>query len=147
MKVQSPLDTLRDLAQKEVDDAAILLGKVRQSHAQVQKQLDMLLNYETDYRQQLQNTMGEGIDSAHWYNYQQFLLTLEKAIEQHQTQLAHWAQQIEQATLSWQQKYQRLNSFVTLQSRALQKALIQENRQDQKLMDEFAQRASLRKFP
>lgn len=147
MKVQSPLDTLRDLAQKEVDDAAILLGKVRQSLAQVQKQLDMLLNYETDYRQQLQDTMGEGIDSAHWYNYQQFLLTLERAIEQHRKQLAHWTQQLEQATLSWQQKYQRLNSFVTLQSRAQQKALIRENRQDQKLMDEFAQRASLRKFP
>ncbi|MEC5344859.1 flagellar export protein FliJ [Brenneria populi] len=147
MKTQSPLDTLRDLAKQEADDAAVLLGKVRQSHLNVQKQLEMLLDYETDYRQQLQSTMSSGINSANWYNYQQFLLTLEKAIEQHRKQLAHWNRQLQQATQTWRTKYQRLNAFTTLQDRSAQKALLYANRQDQKLMDEFAQRASLRKHP
>jgi len=45
----------------------------------------------------------------------------------------------------WRDKQQRLHAYETLQSRALATALLQENRLDQKRMDEFAQRASLRK--
>ncbi|RLM27222.1 flagellar biosynthesis chaperone FliJ [Brenneria alni] len=145
MKNESPMETLRDLAQKDADEAAVLLGKVRQSHLQAQKQLDMLLQYEDDYRQQLQNDLGKGIDSGNWYNYQQFIQTLEKAIEQHRQQLALWNQRLQQAIQAWQAKQQRLNAFVTLHERATQKLLLKENRREQKLMDEFAQRTSLRK--
>lgn len=145
MKTQSPLETLRELAQQDTDDAAVLLGKVRLSHTQAQKQLDMLINYENDYRLQLQQDMGTGIASARWYNYQQFMLTLETAIDQHRRQLASWEQKLQQATQSWQDKRQRLNAFTTLQDRAAQRLLAQENRRDQKLTDEFAQRAALRK--
>ncbi|PWC14270.1 flagellar biosynthesis chaperone FliJ [Brenneria roseae subsp. americana] len=145
MKNESPMETLRDLAQKDADEAAVLLGKVRQSHIQAQKQLDMLLQYEDDYRQQLQNNLGKGINSGNWHNYQQFIQTLEKAIEQHRQQLALWNQRLQQAIQAWQAKQQRLNAFVTLQERATQKLLRQENRLEQKLMDEFAQRTSLRK--
>lgn len=145
MKTSSPLDTLRELAQQEADNAAVLLGKARQSHVQAQQQLEMLLGYETDYRQQLQDTLGDGIGNASWYNYQQFFLTLEKAIEQHRKQLAKRAQLVQQATSHWLEKCQRLNAFATLQDRAAQQAQLLENRRDQKLMDEFAQRAALRK--
>ncbi|ACS85344.1 flagellar export protein FliJ [Musicola paradisiaca] len=146
MKSDTPLDKLRELAQQEVDDAATLLGKVRQSHSQAQKQLDMLLDYENDYRLRLQESMGTGINAANWYNYQQFIKTLELAIEQHQKQLHVWAQRLEQALSTWQTKRQRLNAFETLKERAMQEFLLKENRRDQKLMDEFAQRASLRKL-
>ncbi|KAA8996724.1 flagella biosynthesis chaperone FliJ [Affinibrenneria salicis] len=145
MKRESPMTTLRDLAQKDADDAATLLGKVRQSHLQAQKQLDMLLQYEDDYRLQLQSNLGKGIDAGNWYNYQQFIQTLEKAIEQHKQQLSVWNQRLQQAVQAWQAKQQRLNAFATLQERAAQKILLQENRHEQKLMDEFAQRTSLRK--
>jgi len=97
MKTETPLDKLRELAQQEVDDAATLLGQIRQSHVQAQQQLDMLLGYEDDYRVQLQQSMGSGINAANWYNYQQFIKTLELAIEQHRKQLAVWAQRLEQA--------------------------------------------------
>ncbi|WJV60936.1 flagellar export protein FliJ [Pectobacteriaceae bacterium CE70] len=145
MKNDSSLNKLQELAKQEVDDAASLLGKVRQSHTQAQQQLDMLLGYENDYRMQLQQSMGSGIDSANWHNYQQFIKTLELAIEQHRKQLAIWSQRLEQAVIKWQLKRQRLNAFETLKERAVQESLLRENRQDQKLMDELAQRASLRK--
>ncbi|CQR23240.1 flagellar biosynthesis chaperone [Yersinia enterocolitica] len=51
---------------------------------------------------------------------------------------------MEQAVKHWQEKQQRLNAFETLQERAETTQRLQENRLDQKLMDEFAQRASQR---
>ncbi|MFK8258338.1 flagellar export protein FliJ [Erwinia sp. AnSW2-5] len=144
-KTVSAIDTLRDLAHKDVEKAAIQLGDVRRAQKQADEQLDMLLNYQDEYRKNLNNTMSEGIASTRWYNYHQFIQTLENAIEQHRQQLLHWNTRVENALRLWRDKQQRLHAYETLQSRALATALLQENRLDQKRMDEFAQRASLRK--
>ena len=144
-KTASPIDTLRDLAHKDVEKAAIQLGDVRRAQKQADDQLTMLLNYQDEYRRNLNTTMSEGIASTRWYNYHQFIQTLEKAIEQHRAQLMHWTTRVENALRFWRDKQQRLHAYETLQARALATALLQENRLDQKRMDEFAQRASLRK--
>lgn len=144
-KTVSAIDTLRDLAHKDVEKAAIQLGDVRRAQKQADEQLSMLLNYQDEYRKNLNNTMSEGIASNRWYNYHQFIQTLENAIEQHRQQLLHWNTRVENALRLWRDKQQRLHAYETLQSRALATTLLQENRLDQKRMDEFAQRASLRK--
>lgn len=144
-KTTSAIDTLCDLAHKDVEKAAIQLGDVRRAQKQADEQLTMLLNYQDEYRKNLNTTMSEGIASNRWYNYHQFIETLEKAIEQHRQQLLHWNTRVENALRLWRDKQQRLHAYETLQSRALATALLQENRLDQKRMDEYAQRASLRK--
>ncbi|KGT96020.1 flagellar biosynthesis chaperone [Erwinia typographi] len=144
-KQASPIETLCDLAQKDLEKAAIQLGDVRRAQKQADEQLAMLLNYQDEYRKTLNNTMAEGIASTRWYNYHQFIETLEKAIEQHRQQLNHWNGRLESALGFWRDKQQRLHAYETLQARALANELLQENRLDQKRMDEFAQRASLRK--
>ncbi len=141
----SPIETLCGLAEKDLEKAAISLGEVRRGQMQADEQLSMLLNYQDEYRKTLNNNMSEGINSTRWYNYHQFIETLEKAIEQHRQQLAHWNGRVENALRLWRDKQQRLHAYETLQSRAQATALLQENRLDQKRMDEFAQRASLRK--
>ncbi|HEY0209283.1 flagellar export protein FliJ [Acerihabitans sp.] len=145
MKSNAPLDVLRERAKEELDQAAIRLGQVRQSHQLARRQLEQLQEYEREYRQKLQRGMTEGMASASWYNYQQFIITLETAIEQHRTLLAQWNQRLQQAIQAWQGKHQRLNALVTLHTRHQQLQLARDNRQDQKRMDEFAQRASARK--
>lgn len=144
-KQNTPIETLRDLAQKDVEKAALQLGDVRRAHKQADDQLSMLLNYQDEYRNKLNDNMSSGIASTRWHNYHQFILTLEKAIEQHRHQLAQWNVKLEQALRLWRDKQQRLHAYETLQARALASELLQENRLDQKRMDEFAQRASLRK--
>lgn len=144
-KHASPIETLCGLAQKDLEKAAIQLGDVRRGQKQADEQLHMLLNYQDEYRKTLNNTMAEGINSTRWYNYHQFIETLEKAIEQHRLQLTHWNGRVENALRLWRDKQQRLHAYETLQARAAATALLQENRLDQKRMDEFAQRASLRK--
>lgn len=145
MKNQSPLITLRELAQKEVEKAVGQLGQVRQAHQQAEQQLNMLLNYQDDYRQKLNNTMSDGMANNSWQNYQQFIQTLDKAIEQHRQQLLQWTSRLDLAMKTWQEKQQRLNAFEKLQEREASRKVAKENRIEQKQMDEFAQRASQRK--
>ncbi|MGM3160011.1 flagellar export protein FliJ [Dickeya undicola] len=145
MMTQSTFVMLRDLAQKEVDAATTHLGLVQKAYLQAEQQLNTLLGYHDDYRQRLNDSMTEGMANTSWQNYQQFILTLEKAIEQHQHQLLNWTSRLDQAMKAWQEKQQRLNAFSTLQQREQTKMLAHENRLEQKRMDEFAQRASMRK--
>lgn len=144
MKSQSPLITLRDLAQDAVEQAAQQLGQVRQAQQAAEQQLSMLLNYQDEYRQKLNHTLCDGMDSSRWQNYQQFIGTLEQAIDQHRQQLLQWSQKVDHAVKQWQDKQQRLNAFETLHTRALNAEQQQENKRDQKLMDEFAQRSAQR---
>ncbi|WP_075183524.1 flagellar export protein FliJ [Pantoea sp. 1.19] len=144
MPPRSPLDTLRSLAQKDVDDAALRLGEVRRAREQADEQLTTLLSYQNEYRHQLDLTLSGGITSHCWNNYHQFLTTLEQAIEQHRQLLNQWNQRLELALQHWRDKQKRLSAFDTLHTRAASAALLAENRLDQKRMDEFAQRASQR---
>lgn len=146
MTQKSALTTLKDLAEKEVDDAALKLGEMRRGCQQAEEQLKMLIEYQHEYRSSLNNNMSQGIDNQRWQNYQQFIQTLEKAIEQHRQQLAQWNEKVDSALGSWREKKQRLQAWQTLQDRQSAAALLAENRLDQKKMDEFAQRASLRKI-
>lgn len=145
MTQNSALTTLKDLAEKAVDDAAIRLGEMRRGCQQAEEQLRMLMDYQNEYRNNLNTDMTQGIGSQRWQNYQQFISTLEKAIEQHRQQLMQWTTKVEQALNAWREKKQRLQAWQTLQDRQTTAALLAENRLDQKKMDEFAQRASMRK--
>ena len=145
MAQHGALATLKDLAEKEVDDAAVLLGEMRRGCLQAEDQLKMLIDYQHEYRNNLNNDMGQGITSNRWINYQQFIQTLEKAIEQHRQPINQWKQNVGQALNSWRDKKQRLQAWQTLQDRQTSAALLAENRLDQKKMDEFAQRAAMRK--
>jgi flagellar FliJ protein len=145
MAQHGALATLKDLAEKEVDDAAILLGEMRRGCQQAEEQLKMLIDYQHEYRTNLNSDMGQGITSNRWINYQQFIQTLEKAIDQHRQQLNQWTQKVDLALSSWRDKKPRLQAWKTLQDRQTTAALLAENRLDQKKMDEFAQRAAMRK--
>ena len=145
MKAASAIDKLRDMAEQDLEQAVIHLGDMRRGVKQADEQLTMLLDYQDEYRNKLNTDMSGGISSLRWTNYHQFIQTLEKAIEQHRQQLNQWNQRLDQALSSWQEKHKRLNAYQTLITRAAENALRQENRLDQKRMDEFAQRAAMRR--
>ena len=145
MKTANAIDTLRDLAEQDLEQAVIHLGDMRRGVKQADEQLSMLLDYQDEYRNKLNTDMSGGISSLRWTTYHQFIQTLEKAIEQHRQQLNQWNQRLDQALRNWQEKHKRLNAYQTLITRAEENALRQENRLDQKRMDEFAQRAARRR--
>ncbi|MBB1201400.1 flagella biosynthesis chaperone FliJ [Enterobacteriaceae bacterium 89] len=145
MTQHGALSTLKELAEKEVDNAALILGEMRRGCQQAEEQLKMLMDYQLEYQNNLNTNMSQGMASLRWQNYQQFIQTLEKAIDQHRQQLLQWNRKVEQALNAWREKKQRLQAWQTLTDRQTAAALLAENRLDQKKMDEFAQRATLRK--
>ncbi len=78
MAEHGALATLKDLAEKEVEDAARLLGEMRRGCQQAEEQLKMLIDYQNEYRNNLNSDMSAGMTSNRWINYQQFIQTLEK---------------------------------------------------------------------
>ena len=88
MAEHGALATLKDLAEKEVEDAARLLGEMRRGCQQAEEQLKMLIDYQNEYRNNLNSDMSAGMTSNRWINYQQFIQTLEKAITQQETTFA-----------------------------------------------------------
>lgn len=145
MAKNNALTTLLSLAVEASEEAAKVLAQVRQTHTQMAQQLTMLENYQTEYRQKLNQTLHSGMASDKWQNYQQFLVTLKLTIEQQQQQLNLWQQKVNDANSYWQEKQQRVNAFDTLIQRAEQTEYQRQNRLEQKQMDEFAQRATLRR--
>ncbi len=144
MAQHGALATLKDLAEKDVDNAAQQLGAMRRGHQQAEEQLKMLIDYQHEYRTNLNTDMSQGIGSQRWINYQQFIQTLEKAIDQHRQQVFQWTEKVDRALNFWREKKQRLQAWQTLQDRQLAAATLAESRLDQKKMDEFAQRATMR---
>lgn len=145
MTQNGALTTLKERAEKDVKSAAIQLGDMRRGCQQAEDQLKMLIDYQHEYSVNLNTDMSQGIGNQRWTNYQQFIQTLEKAIDQHRLQLAQWTKKVELALDFWREKKQRLQAWQTLQDRQAAATLLAENRLDQKKMDEFAQRATMRK--
>lgn len=144
MAQHGALTTLKDLAEKDVDTAAQQLGAMRRGYQQAEEQLKMLIDYQHEYRTNLNTDMAQGIGSQRWINYQQFIQTLEKAIDQHRQQVLQWTEKVDRALNFWREKKQRLQAWQTLQDRQVAAATLAESRLDQKKMDEFAQRATMR---
>ena len=81
MAEHGALATLKDLAEKEVEDAARLLGEMRRGCQQAEEQLKMLIDYQNEYRNNLNSDMSAGMTSNRWINYQQFIQTLENGMD------------------------------------------------------------------
>ncbi|WP_348260511.1 flagellar FliJ family protein, partial [Salmonella enterica] len=66
MAQHGALETRKDLAEKGVDDAGRLLGEMRRGCQQAEEQLKMLIDYQNEYRCNLNTDMGNGIASNRW---------------------------------------------------------------------------------
>lgn len=145
MNSQNPMDILRDLADKRLNDAVTRLGKMRQEHAHASDQLTSLENYQREYSEQMQsNITGKGMRVIDLLSHQSFINSLSNVISHQVRHVEKCEASVDQAIDAWRKDKQRLNAFDTLKQRADIAHQIQENRKDQKMMDEFAQRASRR---
>ncbi len=52
---------------------------MRRGCQQAEEQLKMLIDYQNEYRNNLNSDMSAGMTSNRWINYQQFIQTLEKS--------------------------------------------------------------------
>ncbi|ELE9041013.1 TPA: flagellar export protein FliJ [Enterobacter cloacae] len=133
---------LRDKAQETLTQTTRALGGAQQQLQQAMTQHEQLQHYEQEYQQSLrQGMMSDGMSVADLVNHQSFILSLKQVVKQQAGHVNACEKAVDEVKKNWVQNKQRLNAFETLiERRATAQALVQ-SRHEQKLMDEFAQRA------
>ena len=140
-----PLKLLIELAQKDVDEAARLLGERQKQRAEVERQLESLREYRHEYRTRMQTATLQGMAGCDWRNFQQFIDTLDTAIGQQTMLLEQADERLAAARREWQAQQRRLNSFGTLASREEARTAVRVARREQKENDEYAARSLRRR--
>lgn len=138
MSATSQLGMLSDLARDARDQAGQLLAGERRNEQQVAAQLESLSRYRLEYAQRLQTAMRDGIDPASMHNYQQFLASLDAALDRARQALADQRQRVQQTQKQWQQEQKRLSAYDTLASRRHAELQRQQDRREQRSSDELA---------
>jgi len=141
MPLDSPLDTLTELAREATDAAARMLGHCNRQRETASQQLTSLRDYRQDYLHRLQTAMQTGLAAADCHNYQRFIATLDAAIAE-QTQVVLAAeQQLTTGRGQWCEARRKLNAFETLHTRAQQAMAQRQRLREQRASDEAAARA------
>lgn len=146
MNNRTALDTLQQLAQRETDGAARQLTVALDQQTSAKQRLDMLLELRAEYAERLLRQSREGMSIAAIKNFQAFMEKIDDAIAG-QTRLAASAStRVEQANAGWQAKKRAEKTWESLIKRDDRANLLKEQRQDRKLMDEYASRAARRQM-
>jgi len=138
----SSIIILQRLADKKLNQTAVELGKTRQEHLQATDQLELLAGYQRKYCQTMQtNIIEKGMRVIDIHLYQAFINDLNNVVTLQEQRVEHCEDRVDSMVTVWRQDKQRLNAFTTLNERAEVTRLLHENRREQKLMDDFAQRS------
>ena len=133
-----------EMAQTAEQEAAGKLRQYKTALQQAQQQLQSLEQYRDDYQQQWINKGQVGVSGQWLMNYQRFLSQLEVAIEQQQKSLVWHENNVRSSPAVWQQTYARLEGLRKLVQRYREEAQKTADKQEQKLLDEMAQRLMMR---
>lgn len=138
MNQRHPLDTLIGLARESRDNAGLTLANERRSQQHTVAQVEALGRYRLEYAQRLQDAMHGGIDPATMHNYQQFLRSLDAAIERAKLALDEQEKRVANSQRHWQHEQRKLSSYDTLVSRREAQARQHAARHEQRINDEMS---------
>nr|WP_298112981.1 flagellar export protein FliJ [uncultured Pseudomonas sp.] len=130
------------MAERAEREAALQLGHCQGLLSQAEVKLGELEHYRSDYQQQWIDEGQRGVSGQWLMNYQRFLSQLETAIGQQRNTMEWHRQNAERAKETWQQRYARLEGLRKLVERYREEARLAEDKREQKLLDELAQRLS-----
>ena len=140
MPQKLPLATLIELAQNKTDESTRRLGQLQNAHTSAAGKLEMLLQYRQEYLDQFNGQMRDGMASAYVRNFQNFISTLDGAIEQQRALTLQADTRLGNGRSDWQYNKRRLTSFDTLADRVRQQEIIATNKKEQRDSDERSAR-------
>jgi flagellar FliJ protein len=133
------LQMLVDYAQERSKSAAQELRRVRLKWAHEEQKKHQLEGYLEDYRGKFTGTAMKGITVSAMMDFRRFISKLELAIRTQTEEIVRCRQQWELAQKFWQEREREVKAYLALRKRHEQAEQAKENRQEQKLLDEFAQ--------
>ena len=140
MPAPSVLDTLQQLASKDVDEAADALAAANRRVQQAHEQLAMLQGYRQDYLDKLSRQLAAGLDVKAYQNFQRFMRMLDQAIAGQQEAVQAAERQAQLDLAEWRESHKKMRSYEVLSERSQDKLRRTELKKEQKLMDEHAMR-------
>ena len=141
----SALETLIELAQKDVDEAAKRLGAALKAVDEAKQKLAMLDGFRHDYAMKLEGAQVAGMTPMAYRNFVAFMDKLDVAMNGQREVIKHAEYKSTQEKTVWQESERKRLSYRTLHERAAAQALKAENKRDQKQMDEHAARQAYHK--
>ncbi|MBJ7549241.1 flagellar export protein FliJ [Marinomonas ostreistagni] len=138
MKKSERMQVLVNLSQRKEDEVAKALAKDQARLQHDQLKLQELKDYAAQYDQE-RNLLG--LSPYLTTNYQHFVNRLQQAIQQQEQQVKRSQQQVSMAMKRWQNARAKTKGMDWLKDKSINEELNFENKQEQKQIDEFANRA------
>ena len=134
------LQTVLELMQTRADEATQQLARLIANERDARNKLAMLQQYRDEYATRFRQAAQNGLSPREWHDYQEFLNRLDEAIAAQSQTVTQQARNTANGQVHWQQQRKKLKAFDTLSERHQARENAREQRQDQKVQDEFALR-------
>lgn len=137
MSALTRMKMLVDLAEQDVEKAALTLRELQSQQAFVSRQLNDLKAYLQEYVAKM-TTSGQFFLPIQLQTTQAFIDKLNQAIVNQHTQLGALDKNVDAAQAQWLDKRARYNALHKVYTKRLQQAQQLEEKQEQKAMDELS---------
>ena len=134
------LQPLRNLAEQNNDSAKRKLGQLNQQQQAAQNKLDTLLQFRRDYQDKFQDSVRQGMSPHDLRNFQDFINRLDDANTQQRGVMEQMQHSVQHGRDELSATQRKLKSFDTLAQRHYAEEKLQQDKAEQKLMDEHAGR-------
>lgn len=134
------LQPLLEIMQSRTDEATRKLGQLIAAEQSQKSRLQMLEQYREEYAQRMREVTAQGVTRLVLHNYQDFLGRIDEAIKQQRIEVANSEKGTKQGQEQWQAQNKQLKAIDTLSLRHDARERYRENKQEQKLQDEFTTR-------
>ena len=134
------LQPLLELMQERTDAATRQLGQLIAAEQNAKTRMQMLEQYRAEYAERLRNASESGMTRQVLANYQDFLSRIDDAIQQQALQVRQSANNTQRGQQHWQQQNSKLKAIDTLAIRHEKSEQKRQDKQEQKLLDEFSTR-------
>jgi len=134
------LQPLLEIMQSRTDEATRQLGQLIAAEQSQKSRLQMLEQYREEYAQRMREVTAQGVTRLVLHNYQDFLGRIDEAIKQQRIEVANSEKGTKHGQEQWQAQNKQLKAIDTLSLRHDARERYRENKQEQKLQDEFTTR-------
>lgn len=132
------IQTLIELSQGRMDDAAKRLGRLLASGQAHEQKLQLLIQYREEYRERFRAAAHDGIGPDAWRNYAGFLARLDEAVDEQENIVAHARNQVAAGQRAWVDERNRKKAFDTLAERQQAEVARRAGRAEQLITDEHS---------
>lgn len=130
------LQTILDLSQNRMDEAARAFAALLASEQDQARKLTMLEDYRTEYQGQFMAAARNGLTPGQWTNYRSFLARIDDAIRQQEYQVAQSRDRAQAGQREWLDTRTRVKAFETLSDRHQANIVRREARTEQRAADD-----------